>query len=253
MDLALVTALATVVGAAVGGLASFFGTRRRLEFEERNYRRSLEAEAEKLLRRYRDPLIRAAFDLQSRLYNIVVIGFLKTYLIEGSEAEQAYAVDSTLYVVAEYLGWVEIIRLENQFLDAGDRESNKQLAEHLDVVRNILLGRDFENDTFRVFRGEQRAIGELMITRSADGARECIGFASFVTRRSEPAFSRWLNKLEGDVRRVAEEDGPHEVRLIALQHALIDLLDFLDPDNLRFGTRNRERIPLANEGSVSAV
>ncbi|MEU9096755.1 hypothetical protein [Streptomyces sp. NPDC048361] len=49
-----------------------------------------------LMGRHRDPLLWAAFDLQSRLYNIVDRGFLRVYFRDGSDRERAYARRSTL-------------------------------------------------------------------------------------------------------------------------------------------------------------
>jgi AAA ATPase-like protein len=65
---------------------------------------------EQVMSRYREPLLRAAFHLQSRVYNIVEQAFLLRYLQRGSPAEQEYACRNTMFVLAEYLGWVEMLR-----------------------------------------------------------------------------------------------------------------------------------------------
>jgi hypothetical protein len=68
------------------------------------------------LRTYQDSLLRAAQDLQTKLFNILRLHLFRNFYFDGSFSEKEYAVENTLYVVAEYLCWVEIIRLERQFL-----------------------------------------------------------------------------------------------------------------------------------------
>ena len=67
-----------------------------------------------LVRAYRNPLLRAAYDLQSRIWNVHG-GFRGR-----GDTEQDYVVTNTLYVLAEFFGWLEIVRRELQFLDLVD-------------------------------------------------------------------------------------------------------------------------------------
>jgi hypothetical protein len=51
--------------------------------------------------RYREPLVRAAYDLQSRLFNTLrqdQRGFLAKYVVGGDPKEQEYARENTLHV-----------------------------------------------------------------------------------------------------------------------------------------------------------
>jgi hypothetical protein len=74
------------------------------------------AAAEQTTRRYREPLARAAFDLQSRLFNIVAGRFIRTFFSNGDARTQAYAVHHTAYVIAQFFAWTELVRLL-EFLD----------------------------------------------------------------------------------------------------------------------------------------
>jgi hypothetical protein len=92
-------------------------------------------------------------------------------------------------------------------------------------------------------------MGEVMMVAHGGGAaeakpggRETMGYASFVARRQDPLFARWFAKLETDVRRLGDEPGRHHERLIRLQNALIDLVDFLDPDYRRFPPNRRTKL-----------
>ncbi len=90
------------------------------DLESRRVEATKEEQVEEITSRYREPLVRAAFDLQRRIYNIVRGGFMGRHLGVADEEEHRYARMSTLFVFAEYLGWVEIVRRGVQFLDLGD-------------------------------------------------------------------------------------------------------------------------------------
>lgn len=212
--------------------------------------KSKAAQAAEVMATYRNPLARSVYDLQSRLYNIHS-GFRG-----GREME--YFRNNTLFVLAEFLGWLEIVRQEIQFLDA-DAEapanvdpaaspdpaaSTRELQRRIDVVRDTLAERSRRagtHDDLYVYRGHQRAIGELMIVEnpgSSGPAHACRGYASFVDRLDDPTFVRWFVRLGQGVLELPDR---RPVRVVRLQRDLIDLLDALDRDHVRFPDR-RDKI-----------
>lgn len=196
-----------------------------------------------MLARHRDPLVRSAQDLQSRLFNIAGLGFLTKYYYE-SDVDKQYAIENTLYVVAEYLGWVEIVRREVQFLDLGDVSANRRLQELFETVTQCFL-LDVMNPTLRLFRGEQRAIGELMLVQAygtESRAYECMGFAEFSRRLGDHEFSRWFKGLEESIDRLANDLIGNRERLVAIQDALVNFIDFLDRDGIRVPIIYRSKI-----------
>jgi hypothetical protein len=197
---------------------------------------------EAVMSRYREPLLQTAFDLQSRIWNIVEGDFLETYYFSERGEQRDYARDNTLYVLAEYLGWSEILRREVQFLDLGDEQRNREFNELRDGVRRTLLTDDHP-PPFRVFNGQQRAIGELCPS-SADGERrqECLGYAAFTERLQKPEFATWFTGPREDLDLIAREPELHEDRLRALQAALIDLINFLDPSGARLPIRDLKKL-----------
>jgi hypothetical protein len=251
MSTAIIVAAISGVFSLVAIVGSLLSSRNvaRLssELEERREVRSREERAVELRARYRDPLLGAVFDLQSRLYNIVAKDFLVRYMGDG-QALREYAVDNTLHVIAEYLTWVDIIRREIQFLDLGEETANRMWLDAFEAVRDT-LARDDIDPTLRIFRGEQRAIGETSTVAldSANGARahESLGYAEFVKRRAQPDFNRWFQKLEGDLKLLAAEPREHLTRPVLLQNALIDILEIMDPDCSRFPTERRARLDLS--------
>jgi hypothetical protein len=200
--------------------------------------------------RYRDPLLWAAFDLNSRIYNLLTQDFI-AYWHRGSlphrsdQERHAYITRSTLFVVAEYLGWSEAVRRNIQFLDLGSQARNRRLMELLFQIQKTFAADVMRDPRFCLFRSDQRAIGELMMVESNQevGSDRCIGYATFCTRLDEdPAFAVWFASLEEDVEAFANRPNIKSDRLVRLQNQLIDLIDFLDPKKIRFPEEIREKL-----------
>jgi hypothetical protein len=227
--------IALVVAGLSGAVAvgnTVYTQRVARKVREQEQRREEAASLKTLLSRYRDPLLRAAFDLQSKIYNIVAKDFFLKYHDSERADERAYARDNTLYVIAEYLGWVEILRRKVRFLDLGDDEKTKALEQHLDAVSRALFDDREPDPPMRVFRGQQRAIGELMICDGDDDDAETLGYATFSKRLREPGFFQWFEALADDIDLLAREPKLHDARLRTLQGALIDLIDCLGRERL---------------------
>lgn len=252
MNTEIIIAIISATVATLSGILSIYGqirtTRLEHQLTQQREANTREAKAEALVAKYRNPLLKSAFDLQSRLFNIVELSFLRVYY-DRSQRDKEYAIKNTLYVIAEFLGWVEILRREVQFLDLGDIEANRQLENLLTNIQETFLS-DGIDLTFRLFRGEQRAIGELMLVEQEilNGKHlECRGFAEFIRCLEDPNFSKWFNKLEDDIEILAIKEQGHEQRLIMLQHTLIDLIDFLDPNCIRIPKDYRSKITSVRE------
>lgn len=231
MDTNIVTALIALAGGILGGGISIYGQSRLAKLTARR-------EADAVLARYREPLVGAAYELQGRLYNIIKLGFLGKYYVDGDEAQKSYAVENTLYVVAQYFGWSEILRREIQFLSFADSERTRMVAERQRFIVELFQSDDDElGRPFLVWRGEQRAIGELMISRDGDQT-QCLGYASFAERQ-DPQFRSWLDRLETEIDELAMG---HTPRLVELQHALVDLVRELDPKGLRYPDEALEKV-----------
>jgi hypothetical protein len=201
----------------------------------RNAQRDRRLAAEELAMRYRLPLIHAAFDLQSRLYNICGQRFLQRFSTETSSAqEREYAIDNTMYLIGQYLCFSEIIRRGMLFVS--DRRQDKAFTEAMERVRDVFAMTETEDRTLCLFRGEQRALGEVMLVESdklfpGDPRWDCLGYATFVNRLQDPDVDRWFGSLRGSLETLTNDLEHHDHRLKELQHALLDLLTLLDPDH----------------------
>lgn len=215
---------------------------------EESHRQQREDQLAELVGRYRDPLLLAAFDLQSRLYNIVRNNFL-AYLRAGAEEDDRdYARSNTLFLFAQFFGWTEALRVDVQFLDLGDLDRSRRLRECLDAVRAVLATDRLPDQRLRVFWGRQRAIGELMLRdrsgeRGAAVPRECIGYAAFSRRlNTDDDLASWLRRLGEDLGSLADDREFNPIRLVQTQHALIELIDFLDDPPVRFPVHLRTKV-----------
>jgi hypothetical protein len=233
----------SLAGAGFATFLSMWGQRRmakmQAEIEERRHARDKAEEAEAIISRFREPLLHSAFELQSRLFNVLRKDFLGKFYVRGTDREKAYVVDSTAFVVAQYLGWTEVTRREVQFLDMGEMENTRRLAEIQEAIRQLFLLHEL-GPVLRIFRSDQRAIGELMMVQGPSGP-QCMGYAAFV-RNEDPTFQHWVGELKKDIAGLHGTLGEATPRLERLQRALIDLVDFLDPDCVRFPREIRGKV-----------
>jgi hypothetical protein len=205
--------------------------------------------------RYRDSLLWVAFDLQSRVYNILFghqagqqeanARFMQALLLDGTDRQARYVRFSTAYVFAEYLGWAEIFRRDIQFLDLGKSNRNREVLLCLANISRTLGSSRIPGTHYRLFRADQRAIGEVMIApESSPGHRWCRGYAEFSQLVLEDAeFGYWTQELIDHIDAAAREPDDATDRLLRLQHQLVELVNLLDPHHIRFPAAERTRFP----------
>lgn len=215
----LIGALATLSVAVVGGLVTLYAP----DFKRRRDQRR---EAEELEARYRSSLLTAAYDLQSRLYSIAGQEFLRFYWNE----DRFYAETSTLWLIGQYLGWVEIFRRDAGLALGGDKRGDRLLAL-LAQIQAIFATDAPELGYMRVFRSHQSAIAEVMISDEGRGTRrvKCLGYATFVKRLNDQDFARWFSHVRDDLEALAGREGmAGATRVATLQNHLVELIEFLD-------------------------
>lgn len=188
---------------------------------------------------FREPLARSAYDLQSRLYNILKQELVPIYLVRGNQRERDYVVNNTAFLVAQYFCWTEMVRREIQFIDLGEDDKTRKLLSLQDNI-SVRWGTDGHSRLFRIFAGEQRAIGEALIRTGARGP-ECMGYGVFLTTFNEGA-SLLIDALRTDIVSLGNNMNQAAERLTRLQNGLIDLLKILDPDDLRFPKERKSKV-----------
>lgn len=199
----------------------------------------IEAQREKELSGFREPLARAAYDLHSRIYNILEQNLIGAFVARGDEREKTYVIDNTAFLVGQYLCWTELTRREIQFIDLGSTEKTRRLTKLQDQISH-LFGTDQYERPFRLFAGEQRAVGEALIENGTKGP-QCIGYGAFLRHFDSGAYP-FIDGLRKDVSSLEQNLEAGKARLTELNNALIDLLDLLDPDYVRFDRDKRTKI-----------
>jgi hypothetical protein len=178
-------------------------------------------DAREKLEKYRGPLLDSSYELQARLHNILSSDFVKNFMDSDGPSRREAAINTTLYVFAQFFGWREIIRRDIQYLHFPENSKTSQILVLLREVEYTFLSEAY-GPQFMIWRVEQRGIGEEMI-ESTGGTSTCLGYSSFIERRS--TMGVWLDPIEQDLQRI-EEGG--RKRLTELQHSLLDLVIELD-------------------------
>jgi len=162
MNTAIVIALIALAGSVFSTIVTVFGAP------------ALQArhDAKKALDNYREPLLAAAYELQARLYNILQLKFVERYISDDTAGKRTPAIESTLYVFAQFFGWREIIRREVQYLRFSRDRHTREIGRLLQETGETLLS-DKYGSQFMIWRVEQRGLGERMIL-CADGKMTCV-------------------------------------------------------------------------------
>ena len=212
-----------VIAAIVSAYVAIRQARLAEEITRLRYQLDREARAEEVLARYREPLAAAAFDLQSRLYNILRLDFFAKF---GGNERAEEALRTTLFRLAQYFGWTEILRRDIQFLSFPTDSETRRVAELQDRI-----ARCFRDDGYgaelMIWSDEQRAIGELMIVEE-HGKVLSMGYASF-RQRCEDTFAPLRARVLAEL-----EEEAAQARLREVQHRLCDLVETLDSRRVRY-------------------
>src|SRR5688500_1902331 len=106
--LAVLAMVFSVVSVVLSAWFSIRAARTSHELEADRERRREEQSAIKAAQGVYEPLAQAAAELQSRIYNIVETGWVKT--VDRYKSHGDYAVTSTAFLFAHYFGWIEARR-----------------------------------------------------------------------------------------------------------------------------------------------
>jgi len=241
------SSLISLIGAVISAAGAIFA----IVLNRRAAVRDRRLTADELAGRYRVPMLHSAYNLQSRLYNIGRQDFLGLFLTGGSPSEAEYARFNTVYLIGQFLCWAEILRREAQLLAPLHRGRDRDIVAAMEDIRSEMADSLSNHDpVLRIFRGDQRAIGEVMLTKTDQLAErvgprwDCMGYAAFVQSLADQqsAISRWIRPLVDDIDKLAADYPAHQARVVAIQHRLILLVNLIDPEG--------DRLPLNQRGQM---
>jgi len=198
-------------------------------------------------RKYSTPILLAADQLRKRLRNMIE-------LIERIEKEgdwlplepppdpqtnpEGYYYYSTLYTVAHFLGWQQILRQEVVYLDFTTTKETKTFEDFMRVIDRgfsepKLFGKEYDGDKWVVSYVLQ-SIGDSMILKE-DGRRYAMGFASFVKLLDETDDKQMKSSLAdlGEIFGGLNRKDFRFRRIVAIHAILNAFVEYADPTHLR--------------------
>lgn len=221
MESAVWVALGTSATSLALAAASLWSQRVTVREDRDHLRRS---QARVVLDRYRGPLLSAATELGDRIDNIRCRGF-GGFGRPGSDRDDLAKL-STLFRIAQYLGWREVLRTEVQLLRFENERDTTLTAALIGDVVWAFASQSVDDGQGMLWAEEQRGIGELMMVRLGDGSSTCRGYASFALNY-EDQFAVWMDELGADW---LAESAPHRDRLRLIQLGLFGLVLQLDEE-----------------------
>jgi hypothetical protein len=263
--------LSVVIGGIFGAVIKYLFEVRLPQSLKRKQR------VEEKVRKYSDPLLQAASDVELRIQTLLKKGikdnWLKSNVIKELERGEGFLKDSckglgyfflsTVYVFARYFAWVEILRREAGFLDFPRGKASVNFYGILHRINNAFRYTELwqsnnkkppVKDCTVLYRHIQSAIGEIMIIER-NKELNCISFREFVDKYKDAQnaqFRFWLRNLMSyfedlsdidiaQIEQVLIEKGEYRVlRLIAIQYWYFKLVQFLDPKFEKVEPRNEE-------------
>lgn len=243
--LLILAPIAAVVAAALSGA---FAIRARTAEHRLAVQRERDEYLRDVIRLAEEPLLYAASDLQSRIFNIVEGSFVDAYARSDKERHRTNVYEYTVFLFAQYLGWAEAIRQGVMLRTMAEGSTSvarqgptviSRIRLISDALRDDMFGRDF-----LLFAGEQHAIGELMFSWDTTIGRRLPTvrrYAEFAEQfRSDPDFRAWFAAI---VEGIDVVNQPNVVaRLSVVQNHLVDIMELLDPDHRVYKPRTRLRI-----------
>ncbi|KAF9274357.1 hypothetical protein BGZ68_000740 [Mortierella alpina] len=111
----------------------------------------------------------------------------------------------TSFLVGRHFSWTYIFRSQAQFLHARTKKGNKlaKIMDKIDYTFHIMT--DAAAMPFCIWRGEQKAIGELMTSKEENGDQFCLGYAAFHQKwENDGVFQSWFGSLVTDIDSIAD-------------------------------------------------
>jgi hypothetical protein len=143
LDFALLSTLVLATSSVVGTYASGLSVEKKkaelaMELERERRRDSQLRELQSVIARYRGPLLESAVDLEQRLWHAIVDRSFE----QGDEKHIELEIKYMVFCVAQFLGFVEVVRREGprevSFLAADNPQGSDTLFIMIEAIRFVL-------------------------------------------------------------------------------------------------------------------
>lgn len=196
-------------------------------------------------RKYATPIVLAADEFRTRLENMIkLIDIIEREGWLAASSASGYYYQSTLYVVAHFLGWLQILRRTVVYLDLTSTRETRSFERFLKAISEGLsdpsllrvsgTGQPARSPDQWVFTYHLLAIGEQMVVGQEDKYR-VLDYASFAEKLADPSntsFKRWFNPLLRLFKDLKADET--RFRRIVATHAFLNaFVESTDPKHLR--------------------
>jgi len=186
-----------------------------------------QSERDRLAALYVNPFMSACEDLQSRIYNIVERGGLRT--LRQRYPDGAYA-EETLYLVVRYFGWAAALSRHSPY--AQDQVVFRLSGAVSDAFSSTGVG--FPVGAFNFFHPEQKGLGKIVMSRTQGQhgmELDTISEYKFRERLALPALAN-SPSVQQSLQALREAEDAENLRgrnrLEVAQRHLVDLLNYLE-------------------------
>ena len=238
--------ISAVLGAIIGASIKFF--------TEVYFPRGLEDRRQILItkRKYSNTILKSADELLARLENIIknISSIEKNrWLHPPYKAEittipfTRYYYISTIFCFAQLIGWIEILRKEQSYLDFTSVKETRIFNQYIKLIYDILNYKNLSIEHPRlniddswIFSHRLRSIGQIMIQRK-DGNLYCMDFKTFCeafndSKSSE--FRDWLSPLSHLIENLSNDPNDLRWRRLQITYVIIrEYINFVDPKHIK--------------------
>ena len=192
-------------------------------------RNELQAADKKAAALYVNPFLAACNDFQGRIYNILMLNGLS--ILHEQQPQGEYA-PWTLYLVAQYFGWVGLVRRYTHY------GQDQKFIELTEKIRNAFASESpWGNTPFRFGRPEQSALGQsVIVPRSGEFGSEFDSLPVYQFQAKlvgEPGFADSTTitaTLEALKTATRSEMLRGHGRIALIQSLLVDLLTYVEDE-----------------------
>jgi len=212
----------------------------------------LKAKKQILITKRKDsnPILKSADELLSRLENIIIdISNIneKRWLRPPTHEEitmipfKRYYYISTIFCFAQLIGWIEILRKEESYLDFTSVKETRVFNQYMKLIYDVLnypkLNSEHSRPTSRdkwIFAHMLRSIGQIMIQRK-NGDLYCMDFKTFCEAFNESSeFRDWLSPLCHLIENLSNGSNDLRWRRLQITYVIIrEYLNFVDPKHIK--------------------
>jgi hypothetical protein len=246
METTLIAAISASLGVIGKSIVDSFFKRRETNYE--------------ISKRYSRPILLAASELQSRLWEITQrqARSSKPLFLQENDSEpysstysmtRKHFLVSTVYLFGKYFAYIEILKKKAQFVELKKTNNSRSFSALIKAVERTLAETDLRKKSEiqsdrQLFKLQQAYIGEKLVVES-DGEMLCMSFAEFYDK-FDSVFSKlqdFKDLIEILTRAVSKEKGDFCLaRCCLLGNALVDLVNFLDPSSRYVSKMDREKV-----------